>query len=97
MNIETKMNEENMPQVLLQTYFWIRMSCSLKNESPSEENLLLAGPTSYKEYLLNEWLRLKVQKENIDTFYLTKHTETENLIGTSSLDDEKSYKLKLTI
>ena len=95
--LETKMNEENMPQVLLQTYFWIRMSCSLKNEVPSEENLLLAGPTSYKEYLLNEWLRLKVQKENIDTFYLTKHTETENLIGTSSLDDEKSYKLKLTI
>ncbi len=28
--LETKMNEENMPQVLLQTYFWIRMSFSLK-------------------------------------------------------------------
>ena len=52
-----------------------------KNKSPSEENLFLAGPTSYKEYLLNKWLRLKVQKENIDIFYLSKYTETENLIG----------------
>ena len=48
-----------------------------------------AGTTSYKEYLLNEWLSLKVQKDKaIDTFYLTKNTETESLIGISSLDDE---------
>ena len=85
----TNMNENIFPQVALQTFFWIRMSCSLKNESPSAENILLAGTTSYKEYLLNEWLSLKVQKDKtIDTLYLTKNTETDNLIGISSLDDE---------
>ena len=86
----TNMNEDKFPQVVLQTYFWIRMSCALKNESPSSENILLAGTTSYKEYLLHEWLSLKIQKEqSVDTVFLTKNTETENLIGTSSLDDEK--------
>ena len=83
----TEFEGDNLPQVLLQTYFWIRMSCSLKSEI-SSENLLLIGPTSYKEYLLNKWLNIKVQEENIDTFYLTKNTETENLMGFSSLDDE---------
>ena len=39
----TNMNEYIFPQVTLQTFFWIRMSCSLKNESPSAENILLAG------------------------------------------------------
>ena len=85
----TTMDDEIFPQVALQTYFWIRMTCSLKNESPSNENILLAGTTCYKEYLLNEWLNLKIQKNFVDTFFLTKNTETENLIGTSSLDDEK--------
>ena len=47
----TNMNENIFPQVTLQTYFWIRMSCSLKSESPSSENILLAGTTSYKEFL----------------------------------------------
>ena len=79
--LETLMKEEYLPQVTLQTYFWIRMSCSLKSESPSEENILLAGITSYKEFILNEWLSLKAQKEyDIDTYFLTKNTETENLI-----------------
>ena len=70
--LETKMIENKFPEVVLQTYFWIRMSCSLRSEYPSEENLLLAGETSYKEYLLNEWLNLsfEIQKEKlIDTFF----------------------------
>ena len=91
----TNMNTNIYPQVLLQTYFWIRMTCSLKNESPSTENILLAGTTSYKEYLLNEWLNIKLQKEAIDSFYLTKNTETENLIGTSSLDDENKLEIQI--
>ena len=92
----TDINENIFPQVVLETYFWIRMSCYLKNESPSPENILLAGTTSYKEYLLNKWLSLKIQKEqSIDTVFLTKNTETENLIGTSSLDDEKKLEKQI--
>jgi hypothetical protein len=73
----------------LQTYFWKRISCGLKTESSSVENILLVGPTSYKENLLNEWLSMTIQKEEvIDTYFLTKNTEADNLIGTSSLDDE---------
>ena len=81
--LKTKIKEENLPQVLLQTYFWIRMSCRLENDYPSEENLLLAGPTSYKEYILNKWLKPSFQSEIlIDTIFLTRNTETaENLIG----------------
>ncbi len=93
-HLETILEGENLPQVLLQTYFWIRMSCSLKSEITCE-NLLLIGPTSYKEYLLNKWLKLKVQEENIDTFYLTKNTETDNLMGVSSLDDEEKLELQI--
>ena len=91
----TNINQTIYPQVVLQTYFWIRMSCSLKSESPSNENILLAGTTSYKEYLLNEWLNIKLQKEAIDSFSLTKNTETENLIGTSSLDDENKLEIQI--
>ena len=92
----TNMNQNSFPQVVLQTFFWIRMSCSLTNENPSTENLLLAGTTCYKEYLLNEWLSIKIQKEkSIDTFYLTKNTETENLIGTSSLDDKEKLGIQI--
>ena len=87
--------ENTFPQVALQTFFWIRMSCFLKSETPGPENLLLIGATSYKEYLLNEWLSLKVQKDKIDSYYLTKNTETENLIGSSSLDDEKKLDVKI--
>ena len=97
-SLETNMIEGKLPEVALQTYFWIRMSCSLKSELPCEENLLLAGTTSYKEYLLNEWLSLKFknQKEKIiDTFYLTKNTEVEHLIGSSSLDDEEKLELQI--
>ena len=80
--LRTKMKEENLPQVLLQTYFWIRMSCRLENDCPCGENLLLAGPTSYKEYILNKWLKLSFQNEIlIDTIFLSRNTETENLIG----------------
>ena len=94
--LETRMNEDKLPEVALQTYFWIRMSCSLKSELPSDENLLLAGTTSYKHFLLNEWLSPKYQKEKIiDTFFLTKNTETENLIGNSSLDDKTKLNIQI--
>ena len=94
--LETKMDENILPQVALQTYFWIRMSCRLKSENPSTENLFLAGTTCYKEYILNEWIGLHVQKKKaIDTLYLTKNTETEHLIGTSSLDDEKKLETQI--
>ena len=65
--LETGMKENFLPQVALQTYFWIRMSCSIKSELPSDENILLAGTTSYKDFLLNEWLTLtlKFEKKNI--------------------------------
>ena len=74
----TNMEENCLPQVALQTYFWIRMTCSLKSESPSTENILLAGITSYKEYLLKYWLSIKLQKDiSIDSCSLTQNTETE--------------------
>ena len=92
----TNMEENCLPQVALQTYFWIRMTCSLKSESPSTENILLAGITSYKEYLLKYWLSIKLQKDiSIDSFSLTKNTETETLIGTSALDDENKLDIKI--
>ena len=92
----TNMNEKIFPPVALETYFWIRMSCSLKNESPSIENILLAGTTGYKEFLLNELLSIKLLKDKaIDSFSLTKNTETESLIGTSSLDDENKLEIQI--
>ena len=92
----TNMEENIFPQVALQTYFWIRMTCSLKDESPSTENILLAGTTSYKEYLLNSWLSIKFQRDKvIDSIFLTKNTETEHLIGTSSLDDENKLDIQI--
>ena len=51
--LNTKLNKKELPQVILQTYFWIRMSCSLDSEEPSNENILLNGGTSYKEFILN--------------------------------------------
>lgn len=47
----TKMKENKLPQVAFQAYFWVRMSCELKGEVPSQENILLAGPTSYNSSL----------------------------------------------
>ena len=66
------------------------MSCNLESDNPSEENLLLAGPTSYKEFILNKWLNLNNNDKemDIDRIFMTKNTDIENLIGTSSLDDE---------
>ena len=94
--LNTNINENKFPQVAKQAYFWLRMSCSLKDESPSSENILLAGTTSYKEYLLKEWLSIKIQKDiAIDTFSLTRNTEIENLIGTSSLDDENKLDIQI--
>ena len=81
-------NCSNYPQASLQTLFWIRMSCSYINSIPSDENLLLIGPTSYKETIIKDWLN-SIDK-NPETYYLTKNTEVQNLIGASSLDDEEN-------
>ena len=86
-SLTTSLELEELPQVCLQVYFWIRMSCNYDNDSPSEENLLLIGNTSYKEYILNKWLKSKSRK--CETYYLTKNTEVQDLIGISSLDDDK--------
>jgi hypothetical protein len=51
--LPTKLSKNDLPQALLQTYFWIRMSCSLEDDNPSNENILLNGGASYKEFILN--------------------------------------------
>ena len=88
--LSTSLRDEYIPQVILQTYFWIRMSCRYINDKPSEENLLLIGTTSYKEYILNKWLQST--DKSCQTYFLTKNTEVQNLIGISSLDDDKKLK-----
>ena len=93
--LSTNMNKDSLPQVILETYFWIRMSCYLKSERPSDENILLVGNTCYKEYILNKWLNLTIQKERIDSLFLTKNIEIENLIGSSSLDDENKLDIQI--
>lgn len=89
--LKTSLKKGNLPQVILQTYFWIRMSCDLDTDMPSNENFLLDGTTSYKEYILNIWLNIYCDKKyDYETFYLTNNTETQNLIGTSSLENIKN-------
>ena len=89
--LSTSLDKEELPQACLQTYFWIRMSCNYSNDTLSEnENLLLIGNTSYKEYILNKWLKSKIKDENYETYYLSKNTAVQDLIGISSLDDENN-------
>jgi hypothetical protein len=67
------------------------MSCDLDTDLPSNEKLLHDGTTSYKEYILNIWLNIYCDKKyDYETFYLTNNTETQNLIGTSSLENIKN-------
>ena len=90
----TELTKKELPQAILQTYFWIRMSCSLYSENPTNENILLNGGTSYKEFILNLWLETtdNNKKNKCQTYYLTQNTETQDLIGTLSLDDEEKIK-----
>jgi hypothetical protein len=65
------------------------MSCSFHSDTPSVESLLLSGPTSYKSFLLNKWLSNCQSGDFLETYILTKKTETQNLIGTSTLDNKE--------
>lgn len=67
------------------------MSCYDSSSNPSDENLLLIGPTSYKKTILKAWLE-SVGKDP-ETYFLTKNTEVQNLIGASSLDDDNKLGL----
>ena len=92
--LRTELTKKELPQAILQTYFWIRMSCSLYSENPTNENILLNGETSYKEFILNLWLETtdNNKKNKCDTYYLTQNTETQDLIGSLSLDDDEKIK-----
>jgi len=79
---------DTYPPIELQTYFWIRMSCSLYSDIPSQETLLLEGPTSYKSHLLEKWLKSSIGKKYYEEHFVTKNTETQDLIGISTLDDK---------
>ena len=90
--LRTFLKNEEFPQIIMQIYFWIRMSCSLRSDTPNEENgetLLLTGPTSYKGFLLNKWLSNLNSRDFFETHILTKNTETQHLIGNSTLDDKE--------
>jgi len=95
-DIELNINFDcsNYPQAALQSLFWIRMSCNEFSSNPSDENLLLIGPTSYKETIIKDWLKSIGKYNNSQTYFVTKNTEVQNLIGASSLDnDEKIWNL----
>lgn len=55
----------------------------------------MVGNTCYKENILNKWLNLTIQNERIDSLFLTKNIEIENLIGSSSLDDENKLDIQI--
>ncbi len=63
---------ENFPQIMMQIFFWIRMSCSFHSDTPSVESLLLTGATSYKSFLLNKWLSNCQSGDFLETHILTK-------------------------
>ncbi|ORX59905.1 hypothetical protein BCR36DRAFT_408277 [Piromyces finnis] len=79
--------KKNYPPIILQTYFWIRMSCSLNFDSPSEETLLLVGETSYKSYILEQWLD-SLESDSYEEHFVTGNTETQDLIGISTLENK---------
>ena len=95
--LRTELTKKELPQAILQTYFWIRMSCSLYSENPINENILLNGGTSYKEFILNLWLETtdNNKKNKCEIYYLTQNTETQDLIGNLSLDDDEKIKNKI--
>jgi len=86
--LSTSLKRNDYPPTMKQIYFWIRMSCSLYSDTPSHESLLLEGPTSYKSYLLENWLELSNGKDSYEEHFVNKNTETQDLIGLSSLDDK---------
>ncbi|OUM69791.1 hypothetical protein PIROE2DRAFT_57210 [Piromyces sp. E2] len=90
--LSTSLKRGEYPPSMLQTYFWIRMSCSLYSDSPSQESLLLEGPTSYKSYLLEMWLKSSSGKDSFVEHFVTKNTETQDLIGLSTLDDKEKLR-----
>ena len=47
---------ENLPEIIKQIFFIIRMSCNINSDEPSEENLTLIGPTGFKEFIIKKWL-----------------------------------------
>ncbi|ORX61262.1 hypothetical protein BCR36DRAFT_408210 [Piromyces finnis] len=85
--------KKDYPPIILQTYFWIRMTCSLYSDTPSKETLLLVGETSYKSYILEQWLDASTGKDSYEEHFVTQNTETQDLIGISTLDnkDKLSY------
>jgi len=87
--LKTSLKRRAYPPTMLQTYFWIRMSCSLNSDTPSIESLLLEGPTSYKSHLLELWLTSSTGKDSYEEHFVTKNTETQDLIGLSTLDDKE--------
>ena len=91
LKIEQNFNGENLPKEIIETFFWIRMTCSANSCKPSNENILLSGLTSYKTYLLYKWLDSLYYnyKEMYDTLYLTKKSEAQDLLGVSTLDSDE--------
>ena len=91
LKINDNFNGEYLPQIMKETFFWIRMTCNARNDAPQDENILLSGLTSYKTYLLYKWLDSCYDnyKGIYDTFYLTQKSETQDLLGTSTLDNDK--------
>ena len=88
---------EDLPQVIKETFFWIRMSCNAKNCELSNENILLSGLTSYKTYLLYKCLNFYYNnnKEIYDTFYLTQNSEIQDLFGVSTLDSDEGIEKQI--
>ena len=97
LKIEDNFDGENLPQVIKETFFWIRMTCNPRNCEPSNENILLSGLTSYKTYLLYKWLDSLYynNKEIYDTFYLTQNSETQDLLGVSTLENDEGIEKQI--
>ncbi len=90
---------ENLPEIIKQIFFIIRMSCNFDSDEPSEENLAFFGPTGFKEFIIKFWLNNCIgnySEEKQKIFYLTKNTEIQDLIGKYSLDNENTIQFKIT-
>ena len=98
--IYLKINENfkgDFPQNFLETYFWIRMTCRASSDEPQDENILLSGETCYKNYLLKKWLNFcyNSDRDIYDIINLTKNSETQDLIGVSSLDSKEQIQTQI--
>ena len=65
------------------------MTCWSIIDEPENENILLSEEICYKNYLLNN-----NDKDIYDTIYLTKNSESQNLIGVSSVDQSSNWWIK---